>query len=117
VRVRNSGSQEELEVGVPWDALVTETESAGLVNLLEQNGFKGRVELLTDVLNKEPLTELDSQLQVSKQGGVTHLAGIKTTASLFLVSGQVLDELVGLTLGVNHEWPSARLKHDNRIFD
>jgi hypothetical protein len=34
-----------------------------------------------------------------------------------LVSRQVLDELVGLRLRVNHERPSSRLEHDDGVFN
>jgi hypothetical protein len=73
VWVGNSRGHEELESVVPRDRLVTELQRAGLVNLLQEDGLEGGVELFTHVFNENPLSELDTELEVPQEGGIGHL--------------------------------------------
>ena len=64
VGIRESCCHEELEVLIIRDLLVTDANSSTLVNLLLENRLKRRIELLTDVFAKEPLTVLNAQLEL-----------------------------------------------------
>ena len=73
VRVGQSRGHEELEVLVVRDLLVTDTDRATLVNLLLQDGLERWVKLLSDVLDKEPFTGLDSLFELLHKSWITHL--------------------------------------------
>ena len=64
VGIWESCCHEELEVLIIRDLLVTDANSSTLVNLLLENRLKRRIELLTDVFAKEPLTVLNAQLEL-----------------------------------------------------
>jgi hypothetical protein len=117
VRVRESSSHEELEVViiryilVPYDNGET---AACLGGLLEQNGFKGRVEALPHILHQHPPTELNRQFDCFHQPWVSCLQHFDR---LWLVSPHVLYILIRLVLGVDHQWPSSALVNYNTIFN
>ena len=90
---------------VVGDSLVSQTELSASVDLLEEDGFEGWVELLSHVLNQYPLTMLDSELKTPEQVAITHLEDVEPNGCC--VSTEELDELIGLALRVDHEWPSS----------
>lgn len=117
MRVGQSSCQEESEVGVVWHRLVTNLNGVGgtsLNQLHEKDGLECWVELLTNVLKENPLTELDSELKISNQRWMRQLEDLKTFS---VVLTHVLNEFVSLSLWVNHEWPSTGTEHDNTVFD
>jgi hypothetical protein len=82
VRIRKSGCQEELERFVISNGLLTHLnyESTTRLNfLLKQNRLKSRIQFFTDVLKKDPLTELDSKLEISEKVTLRWLENIKTS--------------------------------------
>jgi hypothetical protein len=102
-RVGKGRGHEESEVMVVGDQFVTETERIGLINLLQKHWLPSRFQLLTDILDKDPLTKLDTDFQVSQEGGVLRLVAGQVILALLLVTGEILNEFVGLVLRVNHE--------------
>lgn len=115
MRIWESCGHKELEALVIGNALVSEAEGSTLVHLLEKDWLKSRIELLSDVLNQDPFTKLDSEFKVPKEVSIAHLEDIK--ASLCFVPAKELDELVGLVLGINHERPSSRAEHDDPVLN
>ena len=90
---------------VVGDALVSQTELSTPVDLFEEDGFEGWVELLSHVLNQYPLTMLDSELKTPQQVAIAHLEDVEADGCC--VSTEELDELIGLVLWVDHEWPPS----------
>jgi len=97
------------------NGLVSQAELATSVYLFEENRLKGWVELLSNVLNQDPLAELDAEFEVSEQVGFAHLEDVEARSRCFSAEG--LDKLVGLVLRINHEWPPPRAEHDDAVLD
>jgi hypothetical protein len=85
MRVRNGRCHKESEIVIPSDRTFTKTQVATLVNLFEQDGLKGRIQIFRDILNQEPATESDTQFNLSEQGRVRHLDEINAVWSLVQV--------------------------------
>ena len=68
--VGQRGGKEELEVVIVRNGTLTDLNGPVLTLLdllLEKDGLKGGINVLTDILQENPLTELNSQLKGSNQ--------------------------------------------------
>lgn len=80
--------------------------------LFHQKGFEGGIDLLADILQQDRLAELDSVLQNSH---VIFLGQSDHVDVIILL--HVLHPFVGLALGIDHQRPSAGIRHDYRVVD
>ena len=60
---------------------------------------------------------LDTQLKRFHEIRVARLDILDAVRAGIDVLSQILDELVGLVLRIDHEWPSARSKDDDGVFN
>mmetsp|Transcript_51844 Transcript_51844/g.121546 ORF Transcript_51844/g.121546 Transcript_51844/m.121546 type:complete len:254 (+) Transcript_51844:2409-3170(+) len=115
--IRQSRCHEELESLCVCDGLVTELDNvAGTILdlLLAEHWFQSGVEVDADVLQQDPLAELDAKLQRSQEILLAELAHIDPC---FGVLAHVLDVLVGLSLRVDHQGPAPGTVDDDTVFD
>jgi hypothetical protein len=115
--VRKVSGHEEFEVIVPRNDLVTHSDGARFIDLLEEDGLESGVDIFSHVLNEDPLTKLDGDFEVSHESGVLGLENINSVGAEFQLSGQTLDKLACLVLRINHERPSSRFKHDQGVLN
>lgn len=116
MRVGQSGGHEELEALAVVDGLLSDCDGVartGLHHLLKQDWLEGRVQILADALQDHPLAELHCQLDRTHQVG---LGGLGNVDALLVLGAEVLDELVGLVLRVDHERPPLGLVDDDSVF-
>ena len=110
--------QEELEVVVVGDGTLTDLDSPVLSLLdllLEKDRLESGVNILLNVLKENPLTELDSELKTSDQVAFRQLEHVQVDT--LSVLAHLLDELVGLSLRIDHERPPTGAEHDDTVLD
>ena len=118
MRVGQCRRKEELEVVVVRDGTLTDLDSPVLSLLdllLEKDRLEGGVNVLLNVLKEYPLTELNSQLETSDQVTFRQLEDVQVDT--FSVLAHLLDELVGLSLRINHERPPTGAEHNDAVLD
>mmetsp|Transcript_51845 Transcript_51845/g.121563 ORF Transcript_51845/g.121563 Transcript_51845/m.121563 type:complete len:554 (+) Transcript_51845:2847-4508(+) len=116
--VRKRSGHEEAELVIVGHVLVTEFDDEGGAIpdlLLLQDRFESRIQLFADVLQQDPFSKLDSQLHRLQQVRVRELA-----CSHPLLTGHLsieLDVLVGLSLRIDHQWPSPCSRNNDSVLD
>ena len=75
-----------------------------LERLLQEKRFQDRIQLFADVLEKDWSSELDAVFEGADEVGVCKFDDVEVVRLLL-----VLDPLVGLSLGVNHQGPTTSI--------
>jgi hypothetical protein len=118
MRVGQRSRQEELEVVVVGDGTLADLDCPVLALfdlLLEKDRLEGGIDVLSDILKEHPFTELNSQLQTSDQVAFRQLEDVQVDS--FSVGANLLNELVGLGLGVDHERPPTGAEHNDTVLN
>jgi len=83
MRVWKGGGHQELELLTPLDLFVSKSEIP-LFDLLKENWLKSWVKILSNIFNEYPLSILNSDFKVSKEGRITHLVHIESVIGIVL---------------------------------
>ena len=113
VRVRQFGRQVVFEVAVVGHVLVTKPQQP-LLTLLHQlfpkDWFEGGVEFFLDVLHEHCLSVTNGILKDFEEVGLTEFGDVHVAVLV-----HVTNPLVGLTLWINDEWPSAAVEDEDAV--